>query len=338
MRKGQNPARIGLPAYTPKRLGVASLVYIPHQEGYFAQSLQILKIQLASLRAHTGEEFDLLVMDNGSSAEIQKGLQSLQVEGLIDWLILSRHNLGKTGALNWILGAMPNEVIGYCDSDVYFRQGWFGSSFKILEAFPRAAIVTAQPNFFDVFRGKSTAHLGLPAEDYEKTDFHPRAEVVDEYCHGIGASGDLSARYHQQVLAMYTSKKNGVQAVLGANHMQFIGWREVLQQVLPLPATRGLSPEEDHAFDLGLNQKGYVHLATPEAYVVHIGNELDETILAEINQLKTEVEKVSAPVETVKARPASYRVLAALAGSRIFGRLIKRLYNGLFQIYSEGRN
>ena len=61
MRVGINPAKAGLPAYTPQRLGVALIVYIPVLEGYFHNSLEIFRYQLASLRASTVQEFDLLV-------------------------------------------------------------------------------------------------------------------------------------------------------------------------------------------------------------------------------------------------------------------------------------
>jgi len=43
MRHGQNPAKMGIKAYQPKRLGVALLSYIPNQEGFFNQSLEVFK-------------------------------------------------------------------------------------------------------------------------------------------------------------------------------------------------------------------------------------------------------------------------------------------------------
>ena len=51
MRTGRNPAKSGLEAYTPKELGVALILYIPSQDGYFANVLDIFKMQIASLKA-----------------------------------------------------------------------------------------------------------------------------------------------------------------------------------------------------------------------------------------------------------------------------------------------
>ena len=53
MRKGQNPAKMGLPAYQPERLGILLVVYIPTQTGYFTDSLKILEYQIASIHKNT---------------------------------------------------------------------------------------------------------------------------------------------------------------------------------------------------------------------------------------------------------------------------------------------
>ena len=109
MRTGQNPSKSGIPAYQPRQLGIALLVYIPFMEGYFKNSLEILEFQIASLYSNTGEEFDLLVFDNGSCAKVVNSLGELRDEGVIEWLVLSNNNLGKVGAWNWMFGS--NEAL-----------------------------------------------------------------------------------------------------------------------------------------------------------------------------------------------------------------------------------
>ena len=122
MRTGQNPSKSGIPAYKPKQIGIALLVYIPFLDGYFKHSLEILRFQIASLYENTKHQFDLLVFDNGSCSEVINTLSDLHDDRQIEWLVLSKHNLGKVGAWNWIFGSMPNELICYADSDVLFRQ------------------------------------------------------------------------------------------------------------------------------------------------------------------------------------------------------------------------
>ncbi len=41
----------GSPAYTSKRVGVASLTYVPALEGYWRQAPEVIRVHLASLRA-----------------------------------------------------------------------------------------------------------------------------------------------------------------------------------------------------------------------------------------------------------------------------------------------
>ncbi|HWQ84881.1 MAG TPA: glycosyltransferase family A protein, partial [Anaerolineales bacterium] len=136
MRTGRNPAKSGLEAYTPKELAVALILYIPSQDGYFANALEIFKMQLASIKAATSQPYDLLVFDNGSCASVVQTLQELYQAGEITWLVLSRHNIGKAGAWNWIFASLPNPLIGYADADVLFRPGWFEASQEILKNIP----------------------------------------------------------------------------------------------------------------------------------------------------------------------------------------------------------
>lgn len=333
MRIGQNPARIDTPAYTPQKIGLASLVFIPHLEGYFQHALNVLRAHLMSLHAHTEAPFDLLVFDNGSCREVKDFLNEMQAAGWIRWLISSEVNLGKTGALNWILAAMPNPVIGYSDSDVFFRRGWLQASLDILEGYSQVGIVTAQPCFFDILRGEGKAAAGVFTP--EQIDMYsPEAWVVEEYCRGINAPADLRQRYLHTPLPLVCNTQ-GVAAVLGASHMQFIAYREVLQQVLPLPATRGLSPEEDRVFNQRIDDLGYLHLSTPHPWVVHMGNTIDPQLQPEVEGvLNTAVPTLSQPT-AAPGGSMPRRWLGRLAKAQPFKRYFVQLYNALYEIYSE---
>ncbi len=329
MRKGQNPAKLGIPAYTPHRLGAAVLTYIPALDGYFAESLAVMKATIASLRQNTGEPFDLLVFDNGSCPEARQLLTDLQEQGQIDWLMLSSHNMGKTGALNWIIASLPNELICYTDSDVFFRPGWYQASLAVLEAFDKAGMVAAQPCFFDVLHGAGQAGQAVDVSTGIKIDsFRPPEQVVAEYCGGIDASPEMEARYHAQVFTRLTRSDSGVQALLGASHMQFLARADALRRVLPLPAARGLDQAEDRLLDQRIDDLGLLHLATPVAYVFHIGNSIDEAAAAEIGQLSGQSQPQGA-VESFNV-PALVKLAAALPGGR---QRLRRLYNELYQFF-----
>ncbi len=287
MREGQNPTRLGLAAYAPHKLGVAILNYIPSQEGYFSQSLQIFKYQLASLRQNTSEGYDLTVFDNGSCLEVQAELKALHAQGWIDWLVLSSHNLGKTGAWNWMLAALPNQWVCYSDSDVLFRTGWFEKSLQILESFPRVGIVTAQPAFYDVLHQKGQAHLALINDPkIAWSEYKPEAWIVDEFCRSVGAPAQLTSEYHQKQLATVKDQASGIVAVMGGTHMQFLARLETIRQVLPLRATQALAPIETGQLDFRIDEAGFLHLSTLAPYVLHMGNVIDDQLRQELSELK----------------------------------------------------
>ena len=199
MRTGTNPAKIRPARLPAQELGVALIVYIPFTEGYFQNSLEIFSTRLPACAPPPRVQFDLLVFDNGSCTEVVSELNRLQAQKQIDWLILSRHNMGKAGAWNWIFAAMPNPLICYADSDVLFRPGWLEASREVLEAFPQAGMVSAQPNFYDVMQGEGKAHLALQENPvYTFEDYWPDKAIIDEYCLGIGAADEVAAPFYQK--------------------------------------------------------------------------------------------------------------------------------------------
>lgn len=337
MRTGKNPAKTGLPAYSPNRLGVALILYIPFTEGYFEHSLEIFRYQVESLRAATSQPFDLLVFDNGSCPEVVAELQSMHTSGWIDWLLLSRHNMGKAGAWNWIFSAMPNELICYADSDVLFRPGWLEASLEVLDAFPQAGMVAAQPNFYDVMEGQGKAHEALRGNaSYVLGEYQPAQEIVDEYCLGINADEELAARFHSTPLPAATHLQKGVQAVLGASHMQFIIPRQVARQVTPLPATRGLLRKETMSLDYRTDELGYLHLSVLKPFVFHMGNTVNEHLLKDVAQVtgKAVSQTPDAPRAHRSARKTSplMRWAVALSKRPRFQRMFLRLYDFLFRV------
>lgn len=330
---------MGMSAYQPKRLGVAILVYIPSLNGYFEHLLSILKDQIASLYYATQVDFDLMVFDNGSCPEVQSELVKMYQSGGLEWLVCSQDNLGKTGALNWILGSMPNELICYSDSDVLFRPGWFENSLKILETFPRPGLVAAQPSFYDQLHGGGTAHQVLEEDDrfmLEKVKLDAR--VVDEYIQGIGLPDEQAKDLHEHPVTQITNKETGTQAILGATHMQFIIPRKVARDVLPLSATRGLSGEEDRSFDWSVDRSGYLHLSTRDAYVYHMGNVYDEITRRALEQMPRPdflVRPQTSALDDSKAPRRSVRLLKSAEKLPGVKETLRQLYSILFEYHSS---
>jgi glycosyltransferase involved in cell wall biosynthesis len=337
MRKGANPAKLGTPAYRVKKLGIATITYIPSQIGYFAESLEILKFHLQSLHQFTLEEFDLLVFDNGSCHAVCKELQKMQAEGSIDGLFLSIHNYSKVGALNWILPAIPNEWVCITDSDVLFRKGWFEESMKIAQAFPKAGMIGAQPGFFDVLAGKSKARINLEEKvPIEFDHYKPENWIVEEYCQSLDIEPENQAEFYSKQLDVIRNTKNSIEAVLGASHMQFLASRNILRQIGELPVTYGLNRNDIIELDRRIDELGYLHLSTKIPYVVHMGNEIDDRLQKELDSLallKNDQHVIKKGNDLYFS--STHKTINSLLRFKWFKRIALKVYLMLFQAFSE---
>jgi glycosyltransferase involved in cell wall biosynthesis len=338
MRIGKNPSKTGVPAYSPKGLGIALLVYIPVMEGYFKHSLEILKIQISSLYQNTKQDFDLLIFDNGSCYQVVNDLSDLYDQKIIDWLVLSQHNLGKVGAWNWIFGSMPNDLICYADSDVLFRQGWLETSLEIIQAFPKVGMVSAQPTFHDVLDGNGKAHLSLQENpNINLGKYHPSSEIVEEFCLGIGADDNLLSRFADVELLSITELRSNTSAVIGATHMQFIIPGEVARQMTPLPVSKGLHRDETTALDRKIDELDYLHLSSYENYVVHMGNIITDKLLSEVQAFEgTQYSRDDSEELILSKRSVLFRLFLRLLKYPRINQFLLRVYDFLYRaLYAE---
>jgi len=344
MRKGQNPAKMGAQAYKPSQLGILLLVYIPMKSGYFVDSLKILKYQLASIHKNTPEGFNLLVFDNGSCREVKDDLYKLQTDGWIDWLTLSRQNLGKAGVLNWALRGMPNEIICYSDGDVYFRPGWYESSLKILKQFPEIGMVTSQPCFYDSLRGQGCAHFALRShQDFEFSTQIADAWIAEEYVRSVGNKSDLMVRYSNHAWEVVCNKATGVKAVIGSSPFQFLGYKHELEKILPLPSKHGLNKDDDAQITVRMDKLGLLQLSTLEPYVYHMGNEVDETTVEEIQRDRLDDVlnySLTRSADTnnnqiSQAKRMFFWLFHQMAKVPFLKLLVQRFYNLLYEYYAQ---
>ncbi|NPA27412.1 MAG: glycosyltransferase family 2 protein, partial [Chloroflexi bacterium] len=259
--------RSGLRAHQYGPIGLISLVYIPTLQGFFERSLEVLDIHLASLRNTLPSDAEIIVWDNGSCPEVVQYLRQQLESKAIDYLFLSRFNLGKTGALNWLFPALPHPWIGYTDSDVYFMPGWWEATQQLFEAFPQAGMVSAQPGFFDVLRGESQMVQLVKKAGFQPVTIQAPLDEYTLYLQGLGKS-----RQNLTPPSLPVIQNGSVQAVLRATHMQFVMPRDVAQRVVPLPVRGALHRDDDRELHKRVEQLGRWQLSTLKSYVYHMGN------------------------------------------------------------------
>lgn len=270
MRKGQNPAKFVKDVARPERITVALLNFIPFLSGFYAETLDVLKVCMESMRKDAGLPFDLMVFDNGSCPEVRDFLVQEKEEGRIQYLILAEKNMGKGGAWNVMLAGAPGEIIAYTDSDVLFSPNWLKRSVEILETFPNVGMVTARP--FRTPPGFLEATLKWARENatLEEGQFIPW-ETFLEFNLSLGQTEEENKKVYQETRDWRISYKD-VTAMAGASHWQFTAYKSTLQQFLPFDMDKPMG--QVRQLDKRMNNAGLLRLMVPDPLAMNLSNTL----------------------------------------------------------------
>jgi glycosyltransferase involved in cell wall biosynthesis len=328
MRKGQNPAKFVNDVARPKRITAAMLNYIPFLSGFYAETLDVLKVSLESMRREAGLPFDLMVFDNGSCPEVRDFLVNGKEEGWIQYLILSEKNMGKGGAWNVMLAGAPGEIIAYSDSDVLFSPNWLARSVEILETFPNVGMVTARPFRTPSEFLESTLKWARDAEraDCEEGQFIPW-ETFLEFNLSLGQTEEENKKVYAETRdwkISFRPERSGAQskdviAYAGASHWQFTAYKSTLQQFLPFDMDKPMG--QVRQLDKRMNDAGLLRLMVSDPLAMNMSNTL--------GYLKGELGKENEKTKDRKRTSLKRRVLNAGPVKK----LLLAMYNKIFSWY-----
>ena len=347
MRKGQNPAKFVKDVARPERITVALLNYIPFLSGFYAETLDVLKVCMESMRKDAGLPFDLMVFDNGSCPEVRDFLVQEKDEGRIQYLILAEKNMGKGGAWNVMLAGAPGEIIAYTDSDVLFSPGWLSRSVEILETFPNVGMVTARPFRTPPEFLESTLKWARENATLEEGQFIPwerflefnlsLGQTEEENKKVYAETRDWKITYNPMSLrgaqrrsnlplseetasqSALAATSNEIVAFAGASHWQFTAYKSTLQQFLPFDMEKPMG--QVRQLDKRMNDASLLRLMVSDPLAMNMSNTL--------GYLRGELGKKDGNVRRKKKEGWARRVLE----SGPIKKTLLAVYNKIFNWY-----
>ncbi|MCL9805106.1 glycosyltransferase family 2 protein [Flavobacterium amniphilum] len=299
-------------------------VYIPNQEGYFKDSLQVLKYCLESLFKTSHSKTYFTVVNNGSCTVVSEYLDGLYRQGRLQELI---HTTG-IGKLNAILKGLTGhqfELITITDADVLFQNDWQNATYEVFEAFPEAGVVSPSPN--PKMLRYYTANVIAKTLFSGKVSFSKveDKEALKSFAQSIGNDKLYKGIHLNKNLTIF---KNGIRALIGAGH--FVATYngvcfENLKQRYSKFSLGGDSEElilDKPATDLGLWR-----LSTSKNYAFHMGNVSEEWMNEKLKNLNNGKTFLTG-VKTGKAnKPKIWSLLFLIVFSKIiFRKPVWKLY------------
>ena len=312
-------------------------VYIPNQEGYFADSFQILQFCLESLFKTSHAKTYFTIVNNGCSPAVVNYLNHLHKEGKIQEVI----HTSAIGKLNAVLKGLTGhqfDLITIADADVLFLNNWQKATYEVFETFPKAGVVCTTPSSKS-FNNK-TFNIFFENLFSQKLRFtlvkNPKA--LQHFATSIGNPAFYNTTHLKKYL---TISNKQIRAVVGAGHFVATYRSEVFSDlgITASPFSLG-GDSEAHLLDLPVIAKGYWRLSTADNYTYHLGNKAEHWMNDVFLSLVIETEIIGFVLHSTLAKQSKItywlkNVLLKKIVSIKTGRLLFLQYKGLTKKESQ---
>jgi len=319
-----NPGRGKKSDYEPARVTVAVLTYVPNALGYFENRFEVSRTCLESVLKNTTEPYDLMVFDNGSSPQVVDYLRGLRDGGKINFLLLSKTNIGKIGALQIMFRAAPGEIIAYCDDDVFFLPGWLERHLQVIDTFPNVGVVSGMYIKPHMKEGIQSTLKFSRSKGVETQRGHlVERELEQHYIEQMGRSWE---KYQQEIAGLedVLITYKGIQVWVSAGHYQFVAPKSAILKALPEKWSRNLMGQM-RDLDLAIDNLGLLRLCTTPPTLRLLGNQIDRAAAEIIRQYGIDVKASQKSVKKVGWKVKFYRL-------PLVQKIAYFLYERLFKI------
>lgn len=243
-------------------------VYIPNFEGYFKDSLIILKLCLQSIFDTIHDKTFITIVNNGSCKLVKEFLDNLYLEKKIHELIHSE-NIGKLNAILKGLTGNNIELVTITDSDVLFKNGWQEETIKIFSQIPKVGVVGIVPQFnmfkincfnliFDNLFNSNLKFLKIINK-----------QELSQFYDSIGWDKNYNLDYLEYTLGI--SWSSDLDILIGSGHFVATYKKDIFDTVISnLPYKMG-GFSESYLDETPL-KKNYWRVSTSNNFAFHMGN------------------------------------------------------------------
>ncbi|WP_291122458.1 glycosyltransferase family A protein, partial [Flavobacterium sp. UBA6046] len=156
MRLGSNPEKQEKKITITTHHRVVVVVYIPNEEGFYKDSIDVFKMCIDSLVSTLNSKAALTIVNNGSYKKVSDFLNLYLEEKKIDTLVSHNTNIGKIDALIGAARGAREKYITLADSDILFVKGWQEKVEEVFAVFPNVGSVSPIPVRRGLYAGTSS--------------------------------------------------------------------------------------------------------------------------------------------------------------------------------------
>ena len=278
MRIGWNPQKSERKIILRTHHRIVIVVYIPNEEGFYENSLDVFKMCLDSLILTIDLYAAITVVNNGSHKKVVDFLNQYLEEKKIDTLISHNTNIGKIDALIGAARGAREKYITITDSDILFITGWQEKIEEIFANFPNVGSVSPIPVRKGLFFGTSSVlkQILLRKINYLSIPIVENFESYNRYLESI--NWDLETENDKKWNVVI---KNECKANIGSGHQVLTIDRDILFKTTPTNPSFTLvgGTSENDYVDFPIDKASKLRLATYNNYAFHMGNKLEDWMI-----------------------------------------------------------